>query len=395
MSRLPVPGSDVGDWGNILNDFLLQAHQADGILKDGSVNLNTIASNTVVDLSSDQTVGGIKNFTDSPIVPIPTTDTQAANKAYVDVNASTVTAGNTTGADPGTAIAIDSVMGSSGNTIANTDGAIAIGYDGTNAASATGSNSVAIGADSVANGNFVVAIGSTASATDDSTTAIGWGAEAQGEGSVALGGGTYSESGTQGAYADGYNALAVGSSSAQGDQSIALGSSSTNGYQTTSIGFNNTVQSDYSVAMGSGNSVYPSYSTAIGFSNYIDSSSIQCTALGYGSNIESSTNSLAINGYLYQTTNSTAINGQVNNSAGGAVAIGMDTTGNTANATNNNDFILGTSNHNVQVPGTLAVDSSVTLPTSVPGTPVDGQIWIGSDGLYFQAVGGTVYGPIT
>ena len=39
--------------------------------------------------------------------------------------------GNTTGADPGTAVAIDSVGSTSGNTVANTDGAIAIGYDGT------------------------------------------------------------------------------------------------------------------------------------------------------------------------------------------------------------------------------------------------------------------------
>ena len=33
MSRLPQVGGDNGDWGDILNDFLLQAHNADGTLK--------------------------------------------------------------------------------------------------------------------------------------------------------------------------------------------------------------------------------------------------------------------------------------------------------------------------------------------------------------------------
>lgn len=34
MSRLPTPGSDRGNWGSILNDFLLQAHNPDGSLKN-------------------------------------------------------------------------------------------------------------------------------------------------------------------------------------------------------------------------------------------------------------------------------------------------------------------------------------------------------------------------
>lgn len=34
MPRLPQPGSDQGEWGEILNDFLSQAHNADGSLKD-------------------------------------------------------------------------------------------------------------------------------------------------------------------------------------------------------------------------------------------------------------------------------------------------------------------------------------------------------------------------
>lgn len=37
MARLPVPGSDSGTWGTILNDFLGQAHNSDGTLKSGLI----------------------------------------------------------------------------------------------------------------------------------------------------------------------------------------------------------------------------------------------------------------------------------------------------------------------------------------------------------------------
>ena len=42
-ARLPTPGSDEGQWGTILNEYLLQAHKADGSLKDGSVPLAALA----------------------------------------------------------------------------------------------------------------------------------------------------------------------------------------------------------------------------------------------------------------------------------------------------------------------------------------------------------------
>lgn len=37
MARLPVPGADDGSWGDILNEFLLEAHNNDGSLKDSAV----------------------------------------------------------------------------------------------------------------------------------------------------------------------------------------------------------------------------------------------------------------------------------------------------------------------------------------------------------------------
>lgn len=33
MARLPIPGSDDGNWGDILNQYLLVAHDSDGTLK--------------------------------------------------------------------------------------------------------------------------------------------------------------------------------------------------------------------------------------------------------------------------------------------------------------------------------------------------------------------------
>jgi len=51
MSRLPVPGSDKGTWGSILNDYLLQAHNADGTIKDDAVTAASIAPNAVTSTS--------------------------------------------------------------------------------------------------------------------------------------------------------------------------------------------------------------------------------------------------------------------------------------------------------------------------------------------------------
>jgi len=47
MARLPIPGSDSGSWGQILNDYLAQAHQADGSLKPGVVSATAIQDNSI------------------------------------------------------------------------------------------------------------------------------------------------------------------------------------------------------------------------------------------------------------------------------------------------------------------------------------------------------------
>jgi len=90
MARLPIPGSDDGEWGAILNDFLNIEHNPDGTLKDTGTIAAKADDADVVHISGDETIMGTKTFDASPVVPTPSLNGQAANKAYVD---STVAAG--------------------------------------------------------------------------------------------------------------------------------------------------------------------------------------------------------------------------------------------------------------------------------------------------------------
>jgi len=56
MSRLPVPGSDDGTWGNVLNDFLSVAHNSDGTLQDAATIAGALQKSTV-DAKGDLLVG--------------------------------------------------------------------------------------------------------------------------------------------------------------------------------------------------------------------------------------------------------------------------------------------------------------------------------------------------
>jgi hypothetical protein len=67
MARLPIPNSDAGVWGGILNDFLVQSHDVDGSLKTSAIA--SAAAQTFVDLATSQTIAGTKTFSTAPIVP--------------------------------------------------------------------------------------------------------------------------------------------------------------------------------------------------------------------------------------------------------------------------------------------------------------------------------------
>lgn len=103
MARLPIPGSDNQQWGNILNDYLSVAHDSSGALKADSVGntqitdvsqtkvtglsatLSNKANNSdVVHLTGDESVAGIKTFSGTINVTAPIDDANAATKLYVD-----------------------------------------------------------------------------------------------------------------------------------------------------------------------------------------------------------------------------------------------------------------------------------------------------------------------
>lgn len=55
MARLPIPGSDQGAWGAILNDFLATGHNSDGSIKNGAIGLAQLAGSP--SLAAGQTLG--------------------------------------------------------------------------------------------------------------------------------------------------------------------------------------------------------------------------------------------------------------------------------------------------------------------------------------------------
>ena len=71
MPRLPMPGGDDDEWGDILNEFLEVEHNPDGTLKNGGT-------------LGDYAPLANPTFTGSVTVPAPTDPTDAVTKQYVD-----------------------------------------------------------------------------------------------------------------------------------------------------------------------------------------------------------------------------------------------------------------------------------------------------------------------
>lgn len=78
MARLPIPGSDEGNWGQILNDFLSAAHQTDGSLKNNIVDETNLSSTVVTKLN---TVSGSQGATGpaGPAGPVGATGASGTN----------------------------------------------------------------------------------------------------------------------------------------------------------------------------------------------------------------------------------------------------------------------------------------------------------------------------
>ena len=47
MTRLPQPGADAGKWGDILNDYLMQSHKPNGMLKDNIITSDAISAEAI------------------------------------------------------------------------------------------------------------------------------------------------------------------------------------------------------------------------------------------------------------------------------------------------------------------------------------------------------------
>ena len=47
MARLPEPGGDSGQWGDLLNDYLSIAHNSDGTIKNGAISNASIQNNAI------------------------------------------------------------------------------------------------------------------------------------------------------------------------------------------------------------------------------------------------------------------------------------------------------------------------------------------------------------
>jgi hypothetical protein len=92
MSRLPVPGSDDNTWGDVLNDYLGVAHNADGTLKNSAVSGATSddTSNQRVKVSKGGTVVGTRpqlNLIQGSNVTLTTADNSGSNRVDVTIDA--------------------------------------------------------------------------------------------------------------------------------------------------------------------------------------------------------------------------------------------------------------------------------------------------------------------
>jgi hypothetical protein len=73
MARMPIPGSDDNVWGSVLNDFLSQVHDSQGLLKANSVGTAQIQDNAITSSQLDTTaltkadvgLGNVDNTSDA------------------------------------------------------------------------------------------------------------------------------------------------------------------------------------------------------------------------------------------------------------------------------------------------------------------------------------------
>ncbi len=108
MARLPQPGGDDGNWGDILNDYLSQTLNTDGTLKTGVVSEAKLDANVQSKLNASGSVAWA-DITGKPAVIAAGADQAAARTAIsagtsnlaLGATSTTALAGDTTAADIG------------------------------------------------------------------------------------------------------------------------------------------------------------------------------------------------------------------------------------------------------------------------------------------------------
>lgn len=112
MARLPQPGGDSGNWGNILNDFLSQTLDHDGTIKNNAVTGNAIAPNAITAAKIASNAIGTAAIADGSITEtlldsnvIAKLNATGASPAWTDItNKPAVIAAGATQSDARTAI---------------------------------------------------------------------------------------------------------------------------------------------------------------------------------------------------------------------------------------------------------------------------------------------------
>ncbi|HEX9153327.1 MAG TPA: hypothetical protein VF809_00740, partial [Candidatus Saccharimonadales bacterium] len=111
MARLPIPGKDDNIWGNVLNDFLAQAHASDGQIKNSSISsaqLDTPTRSSVTRAATSlQTTNNLADVADAATART-NLDVAAASHTHV---AGDLTIGATTNT------ALDGILAGDGSSI--------------------------------------------------------------------------------------------------------------------------------------------------------------------------------------------------------------------------------------------------------------------------------------
>lgn len=261
---------------------------------------------------------------------------------------------------------------------------------GANASSNSNGDNTALGCNAKALGGYSTAIGDTAQATgstDGRTVAVGYTAKALADYSTAVGPYSKADGGNdvalgQGAMTNaGYGAIAIGADAqpSGGGYGITIGLGTRSTASGVAIGHSAQATQDATIAIGNGAQA-TTYAGNVAIGNgaratnggsltVIGNGATAADSAGGGTAIGESANA---GGWV-----ATAIGYGVKAKGVGSVAIGVDSSGNSAQTSTNDEILLGTIKHTVRIPGALYVGNGNAGGNFIPGG--GGSNWTTSD----------------